>query len=181
MSRPGRPTPITPPARPVRVASWYGTSPLKSNGDAGIGDEDDSECVASGAGKQLFYSQLPAPCSLLTRPVAVEMLDRCLVSPGDLFNGDAEDGGDFLSFGRAGCPAAQRDGRDAAVVEAAAPGELGDARLLFLAEVGDSFDHGTRVASDAAKSASGATVGNGLGFGDGLVRTHCWQLYLTIV
>ena len=59
--------------------------------------------------------------------MAVEVLDGRFVSPGDFVDGDAEDGGDFLALGGAGRPAAEGDGGDAAVVEAAALGELGDA------------------------------------------------------
>ena len=49
-----------------------------------------------------------------TGAVAVEVLDRRCVPPGDFVDGDAEDGGDLLALGRAGRPAAERDGRDAA-------------------------------------------------------------------
>lgn len=78
----------------------------------------------------------------LPRPVSVQVLDGRFVSPSDFVDFDAKDGGDFLPLGRAGCPAAERNGRDAAVVEAAALSQLGDGDLLFLAEVGDGFDHG---------------------------------------
>jgi hypothetical protein len=76
-----------------------------------------------------------------SRPVAVQVLDGRFVTPGDLVDGDAEDGGDFLALGGAGCPAAERDGGDAAIVESGPPGQLSDADALFSAEVGDGADH----------------------------------------
>lgn len=69
------------------------------------------------------------------------MLDRGFVAPGDFVDGDAEHSGDLLAFGRTGSPTAQGDGRDPAIIKAAAFGEFGDRELLLLAEVGDGLGH----------------------------------------
>ena len=61
--------------------------------------------------------------------------------PGDLVDGDAEYGGDFLALGGARRPAAQGDRGDAAVVEAGALGELGHVDVLFATEIGDGAGH----------------------------------------
>jgi hypothetical protein len=92
------------------------------------------------------------------------MLNGRFVAPGNLVDGDAENGGDFLALGGAGCPASQRDGGDAAFVEAALRGEFGDAEVSVAAKVGDGVDHEERIAwSERAKNCLSGKVPMGCG------------------
>jgi hypothetical protein len=75
------------------------------------------------------------------RTMAVEVLDRCYVSPGNLVDGDLKHGCNFLPFERAWRPAAQGDRGDAALVEAATVGEFGDIDRLLSTEFGDGTRH----------------------------------------
>src|SRR5204863_7618111 len=72
-----------------------------------------------------------------TWSVAVEVLDRCYVSPGNLVDGDFKHSGNFLALEGTWRPAAQGDRRDAALVEAASAGEFGDIDRLRSTAFGD--------------------------------------------
>ena len=76
------------------------------------------------------------------RSVAVEVLDRSRMSPGDLIWGDTESVGNSSAIGRAGRPAAQGDRSDATFVEAGALGQVGDIDGLFATEIGNGTYHG---------------------------------------
>ena len=78
--------------------------------------------------------------------MAVEVLDRCYVSPGNLVDGDFKHGGNFLALEGAWRPAAQGDRSDAVHVEAAAVGEFGDIDRSLSTEFGDGTRHGKQQA-----------------------------------
>src|SRR5262245_963335 len=69
----------------------------------------------------------------------IDMLDRRLVSPGDLFARQAEDGGDAVALGGAGRPAAQDDRRDAAFLQPRLLRQSFDVDLEFQAQIADGF------------------------------------------
>lgn len=65
------------------------------------------------------------------------MLDWRCVPPGNLVDSDSEHGGNLLAFSGTRRPAAQGDRGDAALVEAATIGQLGDVEGLFATEFGN--------------------------------------------
>ena len=73
--------------------------------------------------------------------MAVEVLDRGHVPPGDLIDGDSEHGRNLPALGGAWRPASECDRCDAAVLEAAAFGELGHVNRLLTAQVGNGVGH----------------------------------------
>ena len=77
-----------------------------------------------------------------TRSVAVEMLDRRLVPPGDLVDRHAQRGGDFLPLRGAWRPAAEDNRQRATFLQPTALGKLVDVDLLIAAKVGDGLRHG---------------------------------------
>lgn len=78
---------------------------------------------------------------MLAGSVAVDVLDRSLVSPGDLVDGDIEDLSNPFAFPRAGSPAAHRNGQYAALLELTLCGEFGDRDFPLFAEVSDGGTH----------------------------------------
>ena len=81
----------------------------------------------------------------LRRPLAVNVLDRRLVAPGELLARQTEDGGNRVAIFRARCPAAHDDRQDALLIDAAPLRKLPDVEALFVTELDDvlkDFSHG---------------------------------------
>src|SRR5690242_3551010 len=73
--------------------------------------------------------------------VPVKMLNRSLMSPGDLFDSQIEGGGNFLPLERTGGPAPENDCRHAVVIQSRFLDEVGNGNLLLLAKVPDADGH----------------------------------------
>jgi hypothetical protein len=69
------------------------------------------------------------------------MLNRSLMSPGNVICGNTEDGGNALSLGRCGCPAAEQNCCHPARVEAAPFRQLCQRDLLLFAQILDRGRH----------------------------------------
>ena len=74
--------------------------------------------------------------------MSVDVLDRRLVSPGDVAGIDAEGSGDGLSVSGAGGPAAEIDCRHAIRVQPAAVAEFLEGDVLRAADAVDALAHG---------------------------------------
>ena len=82
-----------------------------------------------------------APGKRSAGAVAVEMLDRRGMSPGDFVGANGENSGDLLPLGGTGRPAAERDCSNAADVEATAFGEHFHGDRLFATKISDGAGH----------------------------------------
>jgi hypothetical protein len=116
----------------------------------------------------------------LARPVAVEVLDRSRVSPGDLINGNAEYGRDLLALGRAGRPASERDGCDSCVVEAAALGEFRKIDVLVTTKIGDGADHSMDNGAGSGEKARIQQLNKELGRFAGRPYLNRWHAQLEL-
>jgi len=87
---------------------------------------------------------------MLAGAVAVDVLDRSLVSPGDLVDGYIEDLSNSFTFRGAGSPAAHHNGQDTALLELALCGEFGERDFLLFAEVSDGGAHWGLLARSVA-------------------------------
>jgi len=76
-----------------------------------------------------------------TGPVSIDVLDRRLVPPGDLIDGQIEHAGDLFAFGRAGCPAGHENGGHTAFIKPGLLDKLRKSDVFRLTQFGDAFNH----------------------------------------